>query len=62
MPTLEEIRPGLHRWTALHPEWSEDHGGVEGWEREVASVAYAGADALVLIDPIVVDDDWGEID
>ena len=38
---LRELRPGLWRWTAFHPEWKED----------VGSVAFEGQDALVLVDP-----------
>jgi glyoxylase-like metal-dependent hydrolase (beta-lactamase superfamily II) len=40
---LRELRPGLWRWTAFHPEWKED----------VGSVAYDGPDTLVLIDPLL---------
>ncbi|HEX3290757.1 MAG TPA: MBL fold metallo-hydrolase [Gaiella sp.] len=44
---LRELRPGLWRWTAFHPEWRED----------VGSVAYDGADELVLVDPLLPSDD-----
>jgi hypothetical protein len=50
--SVEEIRPGLLRWTARHPEWTPEQGGPEGWDPEVASYAYAAPDALVLFDPI----------
>jgi glyoxylase-like metal-dependent hydrolase (beta-lactamase superfamily II) len=40
---LRELRPGLWRWTAFHPEWKE----------EVGSVAYEGQDDLVLVDPLL---------
>ena len=62
MPRLEEILPGLHRWTADVPDWTPDQGGAEGWAQEVACVAWEGEDGLVLIDPLVPDGDWGEID
>jgi len=62
MPGLEEIKPGLHRWTARMPDWTPDQGGAEGWAPEVACVAYEAKDALVLIDPLVADGDWSEID
>ena len=39
---LQEIAPGLSRWTALHEEWSE----------QVGSLALETDDGLVLIDPI----------
>ena len=42
MASLEEIAPGLRRWTALHEEWNE----------QVGSLALDTDDGLVLIDPI----------
>lgn len=62
MPQLQEIVPGLHRWTAAVPDWTPDQGGPEGWEQTVACVAWEGEDALVLVDPLVPEGDWGEID
>lgn len=44
---LRELRPGLWRWTAFHPEWKED----------VGSVAYEGPDVLVFVDPLLDTDD-----
>ena len=52
-----EIAPGLWRWTALHPEWTPDEGGPDGWEQEVACVYYEAPDAVVLIDPLVPPED-----
>jgi glyoxylase-like metal-dependent hydrolase (beta-lactamase superfamily II) len=42
MGALEQIAPGLRRWTAYHDEWRED----------VAALAVETGDGLVLIDPI----------
>lgn len=39
---MEELAPGLRRWTSFH----------EHWEEEVGSVAVDTDDGLVLIDPI----------
>lgn len=39
---MEEIAPGLRRWTALHEEWAE----------AVGALALETDDGLVLIDPI----------
>jgi hypothetical protein len=52
---LEELRPGLFRWTALHPdaEANPDPGSPADWGPDVGSVAWAGPDALVLVDPLV---------
>jgi glyoxylase-like metal-dependent hydrolase (beta-lactamase superfamily II) len=44
---LRELRPGLWRWVVFHPEWRED----------VGSIAYEAPDTLVLIDPLVLEDD-----
>ena len=46
--TIEELAPGLWRWTARHPEW---HPGEFG--REVAAYAARDGDETLLIDPIV---------
>jgi hypothetical protein len=62
VPELEEILPGLHRWTAQVPDWTPDQGGPEGWHQEVASVAWEGDAALVLVDPLVPDGDWDAVD
>ena len=37
-----EVAPGLHRWTAHHPDWEE----------EVGCVAVETGDGLVLVDPL----------
>ena len=59
---MEELRPGLHRWTARVPDWTPDQGGAEGWTREVGCVAWEGDGALVLVDPLLDPEDWTEID
>ena len=55
---MEEIAPGIWRWTAQHPEWQPE---VE-WAREVASFAFAVDETLVLVDPLVPDDVWPRLD
>jgi hypothetical protein len=49
---MQELRPGLWTWAAAHPEWTEDDGGPEGWDRNVRSYAYDAGGCLVLFDPI----------
>jgi hypothetical protein len=49
---VEELAPGLWRWTARHPEW---HPGEFG--REVAAYALRAGDETLLIDPIVPEPD-----
>jgi glyoxylase-like metal-dependent hydrolase (beta-lactamase superfamily II) len=46
---VEELHPGLWRWTASHPEW--DH--AEHWGPEVGSVYAELSDAVVIVDPLV---------
>lgn len=58
--TTGEIIEGLWRFEGVHPEWTEDEGGEDGWEAEVAWWALATAHGLVLIDPLV--DDWDALD
>lgn len=48
----EELRPGLWRWTAHHEEWKQ----------EVASVAVVSEHELVVIDPLLVGDQWGQLE
>jgi hypothetical protein len=52
---LLELRPGLHRWTARHPdaEPDPDPGSPADWGPDVGSVVYEASDTLVLIDPLV---------
>jgi glyoxylase-like metal-dependent hydrolase (beta-lactamase superfamily II) len=55
---LRELRPGLYRWAAIHPEAEPEPttGSPDDWGPYVGSVAYAAPDALVLVDPLVPDD------
>lgn len=55
---LQQIAEGLWRWTAQHPDWDAEADGVS--DRLVGSVLYAGGDATVLIDPLVVPEDAGD--
>lgn len=48
---MQELRPGLWTWTAAHPEWTDDQGRPEGWDRIVRSYAYDSGGCLVLFDP-----------
>ena len=57
MAPLEELRPGLWRWTARHPAWrpGAEPGSADDWPPEVGCVAYATDRALVLVDPLIPD-------
>jgi hypothetical protein len=52
---LAELRPGLWRWTARHPDAEDDPepGSPDDWPPDVGCVACAAPDALVVIDPLV---------
>jgi hypothetical protein len=58
---LQELRPGLFRWTALHPDADPDAkpGSPADWGPDVGSVAYTAPDALLLVDPLVPQDRAG---
>ena len=59
---VQELAPGLWRWTAAHPEWTPD----SDWPEDVGCLYYEAADAVVLIDPLVPADDadrfWQALD
>jgi glyoxylase-like metal-dependent hydrolase (beta-lactamase superfamily II) len=59
---VQELRPGLWRWTASHPEW--DH--AEHWGPEVGSVYAELPEAVVVVDPLVPEDEeekfWAALD
>src|SRR5687767_4389920 len=59
-----EIRPGLYRWTAPHPDYepNPEPDSPADWPEQVGSVAYVGPDAVVLIDPLVPDALWPHLD
>jgi hypothetical protein len=48
---VEELRPGLWHWKAVHPDWTPKDGGPTGWDQEVSSYAYDAGGMLVLFDP-----------
>jgi glyoxylase-like metal-dependent hydrolase (beta-lactamase superfamily II) len=59
---VRELRPGLWRWTAAHPEW--DH--AQHWGPDVGSVYAELPDAIVVVDPLVPSDEderfWSALD
>jgi glyoxylase-like metal-dependent hydrolase (beta-lactamase superfamily II) len=59
---VQELRPGLWRWTALHPEWEH----AENWGPEVGSVYAELPDSLVVVDPLIPADEeetfWSALD
>lgn len=48
----EELRPGLWRWIAYH----------ETWKKDVAAIAVATETELALIDPLLVGDQWQQLE
>jgi hypothetical protein len=61
---LQELARGLWRWTARHPDWEppEQEDDPADWSPEVGCVAYEASDTFVLIDPLVVDGNYEELD
>jgi hypothetical protein len=59
---IEEIRPGLKRWAAPHPEFDPVEGDLDASYTDVASALFYADDALVFIDPLVPDELWPELD
>jgi hypothetical protein len=61
-----EVAPGLWRWTGLHPDWTPEEGGPDGWEREVGCLYYETPAAIVLVDPLVPPEEpqrfWSALD
>ena len=59
---VQELSPGLWRWSASHPEW--DH--AENWGPKVGSVYAELPDSLVVVDPLVPLDEeerfWSALD
>lgn len=55
-----EIIQGLWRFEAVHPEWTEDVGADEGWDRIIAWWALGTTRGLLLVDPLVFD--WEALD
>jgi glyoxylase-like metal-dependent hydrolase (beta-lactamase superfamily II) len=51
-----ELASGLWCWTAPHPDWRPDRGGVGGWDRNVGSWLLEEDARVVLIDPLLPDD------
>jgi glyoxylase-like metal-dependent hydrolase (beta-lactamase superfamily II) len=47
----EELRPGLRTWTAYHEEWGQ----------EVRGFAIVEDERLILVDPLLVGDQWEEL-
>lgn len=62
---VRELRPGLWRWTATHPEWVPGKDKPGGWGRMVGSVSLEPADPaapLILFDPLAPADGTPESD
>ena len=59
---IEELRPGLKRWTAVHPEWKPEEDELDESYRPVASLLYHAPSTLVLVDPLVPDELWPALD
>ena len=61
---MREIEPGLHYWTAAHPNWDPvpEPESPADWPEHVGCVLFEAPGAVVLIDPLVPEERWGELD
>ena len=61
---MREIAPGLHHWTAPHPNWTPDPEpeSPADWPEAVGSVLFEGPGAVVFIDPQVPEALWPSLD
>jgi len=55
-----QVLDRVWRFEASHPEWTEDEGGEDGWEQNVAWWAIASPRGLILVDPLVFE--WSALD
>jgi glyoxylase-like metal-dependent hydrolase (beta-lactamase superfamily II) len=59
---VQELRPGLWRWTGSHPEWNH----AEHWGPEVGSVYAELPDSVVVVDPLIPEGEeerfWSALD
>jgi hypothetical protein len=61
---VQELGRGLWRWEAPHPDWEppKEKDSPADWPEVVGSVAYDAGDTVVLVDPLVPQDGWQELD
>lgn len=64
---LNQVRPGLWRWSARHPDAEEapEPESPADWPPDVGCVAYAAPDAFLFVDPLVPTEReafWQEMD
>lgn len=48
---VQQLAPGLWRWSVPHPDWKPSDDRPDGWPQLVGCVYYEASDATVLIDP-----------
>ncbi len=55
---MNEITPGLYRWTVAHPEWAPEKDKPGGWGQMVGAVLFQPKkeNVVVLMDPIAPGD------
>ncbi|HZJ03361.1 MAG TPA: hypothetical protein VFE20_06750 [Thermoleophilia bacterium] len=63
---LQELEPGLYRWTAPHPDWDPVSDQLDAGYQEVASHLIVGSEAAVFVDPLAppkpAEPFWRELD
>jgi hypothetical protein len=61
---VQELGRGLWRWEAPHPDWEppKEKDSPADWPEVVGSVAYEAGDTVVLVDPLLPEDGWPQLD
>jgi hypothetical protein len=61
---MQELRPGLYRWTARHPSWKPGARpeSVADWPQLVGCVAVDLGEEVVFVDPLVPETLWPRLD
>lgn len=54
---VTELRSGLWRWTGLHPDWTPEQGGPNGWAQEISCYYWEAPEAVFLVDPLIPPED-----
>ena len=49
---VQELRPGVWRWTLPHPEWTPEAAARDGWGKIVSSFFLRTGGSLLLVDPL----------
>lgn len=58
---MQQVTARIWQWTAEHPDWTPEEG-EDGWDPTVSSYALVADDTLVLLDPLLPEDETAVLD